>query len=338
MQGGWCTYHSGCAKRAKSILGSSSYFPPLLSAFWPPEYAAFSGLMSYNDSTVAVTGEFAHVWLAYCDGTSQTSDVAEPIVFGNTTFYLRGRALLAAHLAELEAEHGFLSTATEVVVSGTSAGGLSTHLHAPTIAAALRVPTARVVAVPDAGWWWDSPAYGDPVARPWVDMLTPALPFWNATLTSTDGRACLAANAAAPVRCYTQPYLSAFTSTPTFHVQSLYDTYNLDYCFRFPCALGTSCNASEVAAAHDFRDRMEASIVGAEAAHGQRDGHALTACYQHEESCRAADWFGITIGGQTLEQTFAAWYARGGADPGAKRADGRWPSDASCANITHGAC
>jgi hypothetical protein len=160
--GGWCTYHSGCAQRAKSILGSSAHFPPTLSAFWPPEFAGFSGLMSYNDSTAAITGEWNFVWLAYCDGTSQTSDVAEPIHFGNDTFYLRGRALLAAHLAELEAEHGFLSTATEVVVSGTSAGGLSANLHAPTIAAALRVPSARVVAVPDAGFWCACGSFGAP--------------------------------------------------------------------------------------------------------------------------------------------------------------------------------
>ncbi len=324
--------------RARWYLGSSKFFPPLLSTFWHPEYAGFSGLMGLNDTTVSVTGDWNFVWLAYCDGTSQTSDVAEPVVVGNVTIYLRGRALLDAHLAELEAEHGFLSTATEVVVSGTSAGGLSTHLHAPTIKAALRMPGARVVAVPDAGFWWDSPSYASAAVRPWIDMIAPALPFWNATLTSADGRACLAANAAAPVRCFTQPYLSTYTSTPTFHVQSLYDTYNLDFCFRFPCALGTTCNASEVDAAHDFRDRMEAAILGAEAVHGDRDGHVLTACYQHEESCRAEDWFGITVGGQTPEQTFAAWFARGGGDPGAKRADGRWPSDASCRNISHGAC
>jgi hypothetical protein len=139
--------------RAKWFLGSSKFFPPLLSTFWHPEYAGFSGLMGLNDTTVSVTGDWNFVWLAYCDGTSQTSDVVEPVVVGNVTIYLRGRALLDAHLAELEAEHGFLSTATEVVVSGTSAGGLSTHLHAPTIAAALRVPAARVVAVPDAGFW-----------------------------------------------------------------------------------------------------------------------------------------------------------------------------------------
>ncbi len=296
--------------------------------------------MGLNDTTASVTGEWNFVWLGYCDGSSQTSDVAGPVLVGNVTIHLRGRALLAAHLAELEARYGFLSNATEVVVSGTSAGGLSAHLHAPTIRAALQKPTARLVAVPDAGFWWDSFSYANASEHPWLDMLTPAVPFWNATagLTSADSRACLAANAAAPARCLTQPYLSAFASTPTFHVQSLYDTYNLDFCFRFPCALGTTCNASQVAAAHDFRDRMEAAIVAAEAAHGERDGHVLTACYQHEESCRAEDWFGITIGGQTPEQTFAAWYARGGADPGAKRVDGRWPSDTSCRNISHGAC
>ena len=68
-QGAWCTYHSGCAQRAKSILGSSKFFPPLLSAFWPPEHAGFSGLMGLNDTTASVTGDWNFVWLAYCDGT-----------------------------------------------------------------------------------------------------------------------------------------------------------------------------------------------------------------------------------------------------------------------------
>ena len=99
----------------------------------------------------------------------------------------------------------------------------------------------------------------------------------------TSSRACLAANAAAPVCCFTQPYLSTYKSTPTFYVPSLFDIHNLGYCFKFPCSLGASCNASEVAAAHDFREWMEAAIVGAEAAHGDRHGHGLTTCYQHEE-------------------------------------------------------
>ena len=38
--------------------------------------------------------------------------------------YMRGRAILDAHLYQLEQDYKFLSTATEVIISGTSAGEL----------------------------------------------------------------------------------------------------------------------------------------------------------------------------------------------------------------------
>jgi hypothetical protein len=58
------------------------------------------------------------------------------------------------------------------------------------------------------------------------------------------------------------------------------------------------------------------------------------------QSCRARDWYGITIDGQSANATFYTYWTQGGAAPGAKRVDGPWPSDASCApqGFTHGAC
>ena len=84
-----------------------------------------------------------------------------------------------------------------MIVSGTSAGGLSAHLHAPLFAA--RLPRARVVAAPDAAWWWDTPAYNNPASRPWLDSITPALPLWNISFNPANpaAAACLAANAGA---------------------------------------------------------------------------------------------------------------------------------------------
>jgi hypothetical protein len=73
---------------------------------------------------------------------------------------------------ELERQHQFLSTATEVIISGTSAGGMSTYMHSSFIKSQLQLPHARLVAVPDAGWWWDHAAYGTKDgARPWVDSI-----------------------------------------------------------------------------------------------------------------------------------------------------------------------
>ncbi len=66
----------------------------------------------------------------------------------------------------------------------------------------------------------------------------------------------------------------------------------------------------------------------------------LTACYQHEESCRPFDWYGITIDGFTPNSSFHAWYTQGSGAPGTQVADVVWPGDATCApqGVTHGAC
>ena len=43
----------------------------------------------------------------------------------------------------------------------------------------------------------------------------------------------------------------------------------------------------------------EIGILMAQARVGHRDGHFLTSCNQHEQSCQHHDWFGITINGST---------------------------------------
>ena len=129
---------------------------------------------------------------------------------------------------------------------------------------------------------------------------------------------------------------------PTFVVQSLVDPYNQQYCYALPCRLqgntpGT-CNASEVAAAAGFAGRLRASIVAAQAVHGDRDAHFLTTCAAHEETCRAFDWWGISIGGATMNASFTAWYG------GASAVDVDWPGDATCLygapgrEVNHGYC
>ena len=105
-----------------------------------------------------------------------------------------------------------------------------------------------------------------------------------------------------------------------------------------PCgrALG-SCNASELKDLARYADAMASSIVAAQGKSG-RDGHFLTSCSQHEQTCRARDFFGITIGGSTLNETLWRWYTGGGGATGASARDVAWPGDSSCAAIAHGIC
>ena len=303
--GGWCFKDNDCVGRSKTLLGSSSFWTPTLSALWAPEGAGFYGLMAANDTSLNPFGDWNFVWLAYCDGSSQTSDRTDPVVVGNATLHYRGRALLDAHLFELERLHGFLSTASEVIISGTSAGGMSTYMHSSFIRTQLRAPGARLVAVPDAGFWWDVPRFGGGGSI-WVDNMRVATPSsaWNATLRGNLGACLRAPPGGNALLCYTQPNAYAYLDVPTFVVQSMVDPANFGICWGLPCSLkgntAGSCNAGELAAIQSFSAWMVGNITQAQSAFGARDGHFITSCNQHEETCRQFDWWGISINGRTM--------------------------------------
>jgi hypothetical protein len=102
-------------------------------------------------------------------------------VGSNAQLYMRGVQILDGILGDLEESFGMLSNATEMIVSGTSAGGLASYLHsgatiqrappraprafahcslrrAGYIKSLLRA-SARVVAAPDAGFFLDAFSY-----------------------------------------------------------------------------------------------------------------------------------------------------------------------------------
>ena len=356
--GGWCNDPAGCASRAGGLLGSSKTWTPKLSALWGSK-AGFYGLMSadvnpadpgHANGTTTPTdnpfGSWNFVWLGYCDGSSQTSDRDEPLVVGGKPVYMRGRAILDAHLHELEAQYQFLSTATEVIVSGTSAGGLSTFLHASFIKSRLTTPGAKLVAVPDAGFWWDTLAYGSTTERPWLDAVAGSIvsTVWNATLRGENARCLSAPPDGNRAKCFALPYAYKYlVDVPTFVVQSLNDPANYGFCWRPPCSISGntpgSCKPAELEAFAEYAMMLKGNITAAQVPFALRDGHFLASCNQHEETCRERDWWGITINGdQTMNSTFYIWYTQGGGAAGASAIDVAWPGDKTCAVGLHGNC
>ena len=230
MGGGWCWDGPSCLSRASNgqVLGSSTSWTKKLSNL-DGNSSAVSGLMAAGPRNPF--GDWNMVFLNYCDGSSQTSDRDEPLIVNGTAVHMRGRALLDAHLLELERRFAFLSTATEVVVSGTSAGGMSSFMHSSFIKSQLATPGARLVAVPDAGWWWDHVAAGS-TERPWLtNMAKKIVPsIWNATLRGGSGRCLLNPPGGVRAKCFTQPYAYVYLDVPTFVVQSLYDPVSYSEC------------------------------------------------------------------------------------------------------------
>jgi len=336
--GGWATSTSEAASRRNSEAGSTSfkYHTPFFNGTRDADW----GLMS--NSTRNPFSSFHQVFTIYCDGSSYASSLDAPLATAAGDVYFRGLDSLLAMLAELEAAGGLLSRATDVILTGTSAGGMAVYLHADRVRALLPA-AARFAAVPDAGMFADAPDYKGVFS--WRATLQGAFALWNATAGAH--AACAAATPrAAAWRCIVPQYAYAASTSRFFIVQSQYDTAQLSIVFKLPCSFAAgTCSPAEAAAVAEYARELGDNVTAARAAFGARDGAFLTSCAQHEETCTDYDFGGgdepgITIGAQNGLTTLAKWMAGEGTAADWARRDGPFPGDATCApfGARHGGC
>jgi hypothetical protein len=92
------------------------------------------------------------VIMNYCDGASFSGHVAQPITYRSQKLYFRGRNILDATINQLYSTAGF-SNAQNVILSGCSAGGLATYLHADYVSTLLPNTVQRYRAIPGSGFF-----------------------------------------------------------------------------------------------------------------------------------------------------------------------------------------
>ena len=92
--------------------------------------------------------------MKYCDGTGHQGYKKDPIDYKGVKLYFRGHNVTEGQLNSIDKNHKLFSEATEIVVTGQSAGGLATFLWTNYIAK--RAPkTAKVWSLPDSGIFLD---------------------------------------------------------------------------------------------------------------------------------------------------------------------------------------
>ena len=153
FQGGaWCDDEDSCYQRSYTALGSSTCLSDYLQA------EVSEGLLS---SQVKHNPEFynwSSVFVPYCDGASFTGDREKPLEFNDKSLYFRGRRILDALLDEV-LRRG-MDKASEIILSGTSAGALSAMVHSDYIRSRVRRSSnASVRVLADAGFFLDEPSF-----------------------------------------------------------------------------------------------------------------------------------------------------------------------------------
>ena len=126
--GGWCYDEEDCYDRSFTGLGSSTSWPSNMTA---------GGIMSGNCTINPDFCNFNRVVMKYCDGDSFASERSDAVAVNGKPLYFRGQRILKAVLSTLHAKYN-LGEATEVLLTGCSAGGLAAFLHADAVHAAVK--------------------------------------------------------------------------------------------------------------------------------------------------------------------------------------------------------
>ena len=324
--GGWCTSLEACAGRAKTALGSSASFATDRDGILAGYDGGAHGLFS-NDSDV--NPDFYNwnkVYARYCDGASFAGDVELPVQVGSQTIYFRGRRVLDAVLDDLLDNQG-LSRATDFLVNGCSAGGLSVWTHIDYISG--RMPNrARVLGIPECGFFMDlKTAKGEPK---WTPMYKFVAEMQNVTSPSGNlNQGCLAAYPGALAwKCFMAQYAAPFVQTPFFAVNSVYDAWQASNilavegdCIHDP----SKCDTSDLAAMEELRTTIVGNLTAA-VKDKDDSGFFTYNCATHcGEFAHDDRWNTLSDGQRTLRQAFTDWYAGRGASPRAVAAEG-WGS------------
>ena len=343
--GGWCYNEASCYSRSKMLLGSSTQLNATQPKF------GYGGSGPVGDDPV-VNPSFAHfnrVILWYCDGGSFTGDRTEPIVVNRSNVWFRGKRNLDAMLGYLRNEHG-LGSATEVLVSGGSAGGLSAYIHADYIHASFPSPSAvqKFRAAPVSGFFLNHRTMNGALEHE-ANMR-----YVYTMMNSSAGvnRACAAHYApqgdGEAWRCIFANESWTFSATPTFALQSAIDAYQISDILDFPnkqCAglhVGnpqapgpqmSNCSVSELATLAQYERDFMTDVQSSPAFRRAGSGGFIESCVEH---ClgMAGGWNVVTQNNVTMQQAMSAWWDA----PDGAPAEGHWHLPCDVRSSSPGQC
>ena len=214
--GGECDTKDGCYSHLQSALGSSNYFESNYSdsSSW---YFA-SGYCPYNPSFCS----WNHINVPYCSQDLHSGTRLQPTE-DTWGLYFSGHLILTAVLNDLDS-YGLMD-ATDIILSGVSAGGLGTYMNVDYIRT--RYPKAHVTAATIAGFYWFATYYEgtnhtdpqDQIADFRIDGIANMYNLYEAHVDESCREALAPSDFACMMANYSLPYIEA----DVFAVQSQTD-------------------------------------------------------------------------------------------------------------------
>lgn len=209
--GGWCNNVTTCLARKNTRLGSSKQMAKQI---------AFSGILSNYQTFNPDFYNWNKVKIRYCDGASFTGDVerVNPV----TKLHYRGARIWLAVMEDLLAKG--MRNAENALLSGCSAGGLTSILHCDSFQALLPMG-AKVKCLSDAGYFIN--------VRD-ISESEHMKAFFNDVVTTHGSARNLPSSCTSrlpPAMCFFPQYVAQLIHTPLFILNAAYDSWQVKFLF-----------------------------------------------------------------------------------------------------------
>jgi hypothetical protein len=298
--GGWCNNVTTCLDRKNTRLGSSKQMVKTLS---------FSGILSNKQKFNPDFYNWNKIKVRYCDGSSFTGDVEA--VNPATNLHFRGQRVWLAIMEDLLAKG--MKNAQNAILSGCSAGGLSSILHCDKFRALLP-PTTKVKCLSDAGYFINAK---DLAGTQHIET------FYSQVVATHQSAKNLPQSCTSrlnPGLCFFPQNVVAQIQTPIFFVNAAYDSWQIKNILApgvadphgtwHDCKLDIKkCSSLQLKTMQDFRVQFLSAINGR--VDSVSKGMFIDSCYAHCQTEMQETW--MRADSPLLEKTTIAkavgdWY------------------------------
>ncbi|CDP15690.1 unnamed protein product [Coffea canephora] len=298
--GGWCNNVTTCLDRKNTRLGSSKQMAKQL---------AFSGILANKPKFNPDFYNWNRVKVRYCDGSSFTGDVEA--VNPATNLHYRGARVFVAVIEDLLAKG--MRNAESAVLSGCSAGGLTSILHCDSFKALLPLGT-KVKCFADAGYFINAKD---------VSGVQHIEAFYNDVVNTHGSAKNLPATCTSrmkPGLCFFPQYMAQEIRTPLFITNAAYDSWQIKNILApgvadphglwHNCKLDiTRCSASQLQIIQGFRLEFLSAVNGLGTSSSR--GYFINGCYAHCQTEMQETWLrddSPRLNDKTIAKAVGDWF------------------------------
>ena len=292
--GGWCANLHQCAAKVGNILGSTKYDKNI------SNIATGTPYLSSNKTINPLTYNWNAVYFRYCDGSSYSSNNETILAYNSTiNLYFRGFRILNGVVNVLKETYDFIQ-ATDVILSGCSAGALGVFWHSDYVydlisniksEGGIADTNFNYMAMPDAGYFMQ-------VNLGYIDAMNFNWNYFN--LSNSLNKNCVNnyTSSGSVYPCMYAFNVAPFIKNKVFSLQSQYDSDQI---------AGMGNKNKNLTYINEYGKNLTHYYITNYINTNQNHFGWLVSCYEH---CifSYADWNHITINGMTAAQAqINAW-------------------------------